>query len=42
MHGAKEKYGSVAEFVREERLGWKDTEVSKGEPFQDPGMWHFT
>lgn len=42
VFGVRERWGSVKEFVRGERLGWKEGEGAKGKAFQDPGMWLFT
>lgn len=36
VYGLDEQYGSVTDFVREERLEWNDIEQSGAAPFQDP------
>ena len=38
MARLKEEYGSVMEYVRDRRLGWRDLEA-KGKAFEDAGMF---
>ena len=40
MARLKEEYGSVMEYVRDRRLGWRNLEA-KGEAFEDAGMFYF-
>ena len=40
MFELKKKYGSVMDFVRDERVKWVDVEA-KGRPFEEPGEFGF-
>ena len=40
MARLKEEHGSVMEYVRDRRLGWRDLEA-KGKAFEDAGMFLF-
>lgn len=38
MARLKKEYGSVMDYVRDQRLKWTDLDA-KGAAFEDPGMW---
>lgn len=40
MARLKKEHGSVMEYVRDRRLGWRDLEA-RGEAFEDAGMFIF-